>query len=292
MSLLEAILMGIIQGLTEFLPVSSSGHLAIFRELFKINLDSEILFDVILHIGSLIAVTVIYHKDIRKLFLASIRICMDAIFNLVTLIHNKLKRDDMPYRTVISNAYRKFTILVIVATVPTAIIGYAARSLIAVVSKILIVPGVCLIITSIILFIADQYHLGRKTPKQISYNNAFIIGICQGIATLPGISRSGITITACLVSGFDKKFAVKYSFILSIPVILGVIILDIKGMGVLASNPTQIVFYCIGGVIAGMISFISIKMMLVVVKKRKFKFFAIYCLLMGVVACGGYFFTL
>jgi undecaprenyl-diphosphatase len=292
MSLLEAILMGFIQGITEFLPVSSSGHLAIFKELFKIDLESGMLFDVMLHLGTLVAVMVAYFKDIKKLIIEGFGILRDCIINLIIFIRNKIHKDNLPYRFVICNAYRKFVMLVIVSTIPTGIIGYVAKDLIEVVSGILIVPGVCLIITGILLFIADKYNEGEKTPKQVSYNNAFIIGICQGIATLPGISRSGTTITACLVSGFDKKFAVKYSFIMSIPAILGASLLELKGIGTMKFAPAEVIYYLIGTIIAGVVGYICIKTMLLVVRKKKFKFFAIYCLLVGTIACVGFFLTL
>lgn len=290
MSLLQAILMGVIQGLTEFLPVSSSGHLAIFKELFKIDMETGLLFDVMLHLGTLAAVFIAYFKDIKKLIIEGFCILGDCIANAIVFVRNKIHKDDIPYRHIVCNAYRKFVMLVIVSTIPTGIIGYAAKDLIEVVSGILIVPGVCLIITSILLFIADKYNEGTKTPKQVSYNNAFIIGICQGIATLPGISRSGTTITACLVSGFDKKFAVKYSFIMSIPAILGAAILELRDIGSLKFTLGEVVNYSVGTLVAAVVGYVSIKTMLVVVRKKKFKIFAIYCLLIGISACVGYFY--
>lgn len=292
MSLIQAILMGLIQGITEFLPVSSSGHLAIFKELFKIDLETGMLFDVMLHLGTLAAVFIVYFKDIKKLIVEGFCILGDCVTNIVIFVRNKLKHNEEPYRHIVRNAYRKFVMLVIVSTIPTAIIGYAAKDLVEVVSEILIVPGVCLIITGILLFIADKYNEGTKTPKQVSYNNAFIIGICQGIATLPGISRSGTTITACLVSGFDKKFAVKYSFIMSIPAILGAALLELKDLNGMTFASAEIVYYCVGTLIAGVSGYIAIKTMLLVVRKKKFKIFAIYCLIVGIIACVGYFYTL
>lgn len=290
MSLLQAILMGVIQGLTEFLPVSSSGHLAIFKELFQVDLETGILFDILLHLGTLAAVFVVYYKDIIRLIIEGISILIDSVINIKIFVNNIIHKNDAPYRLIIRNSYRKFVMLILISTIPTAIIGYAAKDLVESVSKILIVPGICLIITGILLFIADKFNDGTKTPKYVSFNNAFIIGICQGIATLPGISRSGTTITACLLSGFDKRFAVKYSFIMSIPAILGAALLEFKDIGKITITTGEIVSYIIGTVIAGVVGYICIKTMLVVVRKRKFKFFAIYCLLVGTLACVGYFF--
>lgn len=289
MSLLEAVLMGLIQGLTEFLPVSSSGHLAIFKQIFHIKLDTGILFDVLLHLGTLMAVFVAYFKDIKRLVIEGFGILFDCVSNSVIFVSNKVHNDEQPYRHIVRNAYRKFVMLIIVSTIPTAVIGFAAKDLIETVSKILIVPGICLIITSILLFVADIYNSGTKTPKHVSYNNAFIIGICQGVATLPGISRSGTTITACLLSGFDKRFAVKYSFIMSIPAILGAAVLELKDIGTVKIGSQEILYYGIGALVSAVVGYICIKTMLVVVRKKKFKIFAVYCLLAGIIAIAGYF---
>jgi undecaprenyl-diphosphatase len=115
-------------------------------------------------------------------------------------------------------------VLILVSTIPTGIIGFVGKDVVEQASELLIVPGICLIATAILLFIADRCKGGDKLPKDITYTNAFVVGIAQGVATLPGLSRSGTTITACLLSGFNRKFAVKYSFIMSIPAILGAMV--------------------------------------------------------------------
>ncbi len=288
MSLLQSVLMGLIQGLTEFLPVSSSGHLALFKILFNVNTDTGLLFDVMLHVGTLLAVCIVYYKDIIHLIREFIGMVVDCIYNLTVLIG---KRGQGVYRHVIHNGYRKFVMLVIVSTIPTGILGFVASDLVTAASEILFVPGICLIITAVLLFVCDHVPEGHKKPKQVSYANAFIIGICQGIATLPGISRSGTTITACTLSGFDRKFAVKYSFIMSIPAILGAMVLQLKDIGSAAIDKSQIGIYAIGMLIAAVVGYICIKAMLMIVKKRKFTYFSIYCLIVGAISIIGYFVT-
>lgn len=288
MSLLQSVLMGLIQGLTEFLPVSSSGHLALFKILFNVNTDTGLLFDVMLHVGTLLAVCIVYYKDIIHLVKEFIGMVVDCIYNLTVLIG---KRGQGVYRHVIHNGYRKFVMLVIVSTIPTGILGFVASDLVTAASEILFVPGICLIITALLLFICDHAPEGHKKPKQVSYANAFIVGICQGIATLPGISRSGTTITACTLSGFDRKFAVKYSFIMSIPAILGALVLQLKDIGSVAIDKSQIGIYAIGMLIAAVVGYICIKAMLMIVKKRKFTYFSIYCLIVGAISIIGYFVT-
>ncbi len=305
MSLIEAILMGIIQGLTEFLPVSSSGHLALFKILFEVETDTGMLFDVLLHFGTLLAICAAFYKDIAKLFIEGIAILKNVFINIGTFFRNifvcikhvlqKEKSDDEEldlrrYHRVVNSSYRKFVMLILVSTIPTGIIGIVGKDVVEMASEILIVPGICLVITAVLLFVADSVKGGDKLPKNVSYSNAFIIGIVQGIATLPGISRSGSTIAACLLSGFNRTFAVKYSFIMSIPAVLGAMVLELKDFAKLDLTGNEIVYYIVGMLIAGVIGYICIKTMLVVVRKKKFKWFAVYCLLIGIISIGGYFY--
>lgn len=288
MSLLEAVLMGLIQGITEFLPVSSSGHLALFQIAFDLE-ETGLLFDCLLHFGTLIAVFAVYFRDIWKMICEGFSIIGDFFINVGIAVSRLAGNKEKKYRRIICNGYRKFVMLVIVSTIPTGIIGIAASELIEAASAILIVPGICLIITSILLFVADRCSEGHKTPKHVSYPNAFIIGICQGFATLPGISRSGTTITACLLSGFDRKFAVKYSFIMSIPAILGSVVLQLFDISELGIASEEWINYLAGTLVAAIVGYICIKIMLYVVKEKKYTIFSIYCLIVGVICIATYF---
>ena len=289
MTILQAILMGIIQGVTEFLPVSSSGHLAIIQNIFHIDTNGGMLFDIMLHVGTLAAVFVVYRKDIVKMIREIVGICIDIVSNIKTWFYNHKNDDALRYKRIIHNNYRKFVVLILVSTIPTGVIGYTAKSLVEAASATLIVPGVCLLLTAVLLLVADFTEEGTKIPRDVSYSNGFYIGIAQGLATLPGLSRSGTTITACLLSGFDRRFAVKYSFLMSVPAILGASVLEIKDA---VSEPISgmLVLCCIiGAIIAGLVGYVCIKTMLLVVRRKKFKGFAIYCAIIGVVAIAAHF---
>lgn len=301
MTLLQAILMGIIQGLTEFLPVSSSGHLALFKILFHVETDTGMLFDVLLHVGTLIAICAVYYKDIVRLFVEGICIVRDVLINFAALIKNlflsirdrgKDRVDYSPYRRIVNSSYRKFVVLIIVSTIPTGIIGFVGKDVVEQASELLIVPGICLIVTAILLFIADRCKGGDKLPKDITYTNAFVVGIAQGVATLPGLSRSGTTITACLLSGFNCKFAVKYSFIMSIPAVLGSLVFELSDLSTVSFTSTEIMYYLVGMVVAAVVGYICIKTMLYVVRQKKFTGFAIYCFIVGAISVGVYFYQL
>lgn len=248
-------------------------------------------FDILLHIGTLIAIFVAYHKDIGKMIVEGFGILGDSIGNVGIFFGNLFRGENAkPYRKVVKSAYRKFVMLILVSTIPTGILGVLGKDLIEAAGEGLLVPGICLIITAALLLIADHCDSGKKTPRDTKYVDAFSVGVAQGIATLPGLSRSGTTITACLLCGFDKKFAVKYSFIMSIPAILGAAVLELKDVGELALKSGEIINYVAGMAAAAVVGYICIRTMLVVVRGKKFMIFSVYCLAAGALAVGGYFF--
>lgn len=293
MSLIESIILGFIQGVTEFLPVSSSGHLAIFKNFFGLK-EVGISYDILLHVGTLVAVFICFWSDIWELIVNGIGIMVDACKNIGRFVGNLIngkksgytKKD---YLKIVDTPYRRYVMLILVATIPTGIMGILLKDTIERVSAALLIPGICLLITSVLLLIADNAKDGNDTEGTTSFKKAGFIGVCQGLATLPGISRSGTTITACLAAGLDRAFAVKFSFIVSIPAILGAAVLDIPDMFTESIPATEWVYYIIGMLVAAVVGFICIKTMLKVVRQKKFKGFSLYCALMGITAIIGYF---
>jgi undecaprenyl-diphosphatase len=292
MSLLEAILMGVLQGVTEFLPVSSSGHLAIFQYIFKVNTETGMLFEVMLHLGTLVAVCIVFWKDVRKLFIEGIQLLIDICVNLKTFCVNKFGHGSGSYRRIVTSAYRKFVLMVLVTSIPTGIMGVLFNDLVASASNSLLIPGICLIINAIVLLVVGSLPGGKKKVKRSSYKDAAVIGVAQGVAILPGISRSGSTISACLALGFDREFAVKYSFIASLPAIVGANLLELRHLGEAAASGGNIVYYLIGMVVAGVVGYICIRVMIRVVSNKKFSYFAYYCAVVGVIALAFHFFVI
>ena len=288
MTLIQSVFLGIVQGVTEFLPVSSSGHLAILRNLFGIQTDGGLLFDVMLHLGTVIAICAVFWKDILRMAGETARMISDICKNSSIFIHNKKEKDAIRYKRILHNNYRRFVVMVLCATIPTAVIGYTARDLVNMAYDSLLMPGIGLIMTAVLLIIADASESGKKIPKDISFTSAFMIGIAQGISTLPGLSRSGATIAASLISGYDRRFAVKYSFIMAIPAILGAVILELAQPGSSNVSLTQFFIYLIGAAVAGVVGFFCIKKMLKSVRRKKVSGFAIYCLIVGSVSIIAY----
>ena len=190
----------------------------------------------------------------------------------------------MPFRRVIRSSYRKYVLLIIVSTIPTGLIGILLSDIVELANDMIVVPGICLLITAVFLVIADLVDLGDKRPKETSYLDAGIIGVTQGLATMPGISRSGTTITACLLCGMDKKFAVKYSFIMSIPAVLGAVVLELKDFSPSMISQEAVPGCIIATVTSAVVGYISICFMMSLVRGKKYKYFAIYCVIVGCVA--------
>ena len=289
MTFIQAIILGIVQGLTEFLPVSSSGHLAIMKNVLHMNLETGVLYDVLLHVATLVAVCVVMHKDILKLITEFIAIVKDIFENIAIFfsgIGSGGARDY--YNPIITTAYRRFVVMIIVSSIPTAIIGFLLNDIIETVESELLVPGICLVATAVIILISDFLTDRGKKAKDVTALDAFSIGTAQGIATLPGLSRSGTTITACLICGFDRKFAVKYSFIMSIPAIFGALLLKLTKLSSEHVSAGEVVSYIVGMIVAAVVGYFALIFTTRIVQKKSFKFFAFYCFGIGVVSIIAY----
>lgn len=279
MELLKAIILGLIQGVAEFLPISSSGHLAIFKYVLKFETETGLLFDVLLHLGTLAAVFVVFWKDIWQLIKEGCAIIGQFFKSLSGKLFGKKK-----WEPVVTTPYRRFVMMVIISTIPTGIMGILLSDLIDAASATLIVPGILLLLNSVTLLISDRLPDGKLTEADAPYGKAALVGVAQGVATFPGISRSGTTITACVACGFSREFAVRYSFIMSIPAILGALVLELLDFTPEAVTASDWVNYISGTVVSAIVGYICIKTMLVVVRGKKFKYFAYYCMAMGAFA--------
>lgn len=283
MSLIEALLLGLVQGLTEFLPVSSFGHLAILNNLLKIK-ETGLIFPVLLHAGTLAALFIAFRQDVKKLLMEGCKTVYDLLENVKILFKNRHEQEAIRYKKLISNNYRKLLLLLLVSTLPTVLEGMLFENLVQQAESNLLAPAVGLFITGIFLMIVDFFPAGKKIPKDVGYGTAFLIGIFQGIAVFPGVSRLGLTLAVCLMCGFNRKFAVKYAFLTAIPSILGATVwelIQLPGSGISAGT---LGVYVAGAVVAGVIGCFCIPVMLQLVRKKKFSFFAGYCYLIGTAA--------
>lgn len=266
MSVLQAIILGFVQGLTEFLPVSSSGHLVVIEYLMNIKEDQAFFMTVMLHFGTLVSLVIVYFKDIVKL-------AVEFILSIKDLIQKKSLN-------ICKNDTRKLCYMIITTSIPTVIIGLVFKKVFMSFYSSLLAVGIGLVITSLYMFLADIMN-GRKDIKRAGFKDAFIVGIFQGIAIVPGISRSGSTIFGGLFSKMKKDFAVKYAFLVSLPVILGSFILELPSAIKNGSMNGGVFPIFVGMIVAGVSGYFAIKMMIGIVKKRSLKGFMVYTAAFG-----------
>lgn len=269
MTLLSSILLGVIQGVTEFLPVSSSGHLAIAEHLLNVSGVSDVppFFDVLLHLGTLAAVFIAYWEDIRDMIL-------EFFCGVGDLIHRTTPSRVPPARRMI--------LLIIVGTLPLFAV-LPVKDTIEGLGDNMYFVAFALLATGCLLFASDRVRRGRKTEKTATMLDALLVGVGQAVATCPGISRSGTTITAGCFVGFDRKFAVRYSFLMSIPAILGANLLGLKDALEADVLWEEVPVYLAGVAVSALVGYLCIRLIRLVADKGKFGFFAYYCWLAGIV---------
>ena len=266
MSLLQALILALVQGLTEFLPVSSSGHLALLGKLVGLN-EPDINFDITIHLATLFAVVFYYRKDLYYL-----------VVNFFSWFKEKNGNGGLDF----ADNPVKFLLYVIAASVPTGIIGLYLKDKVEYLHSNLKIVGICFLITAFFLLVASFIQKKGKSKRllAVSILIPFLIGIAQGLAVMPGISRSGATITVALLFGISAEDSAEFSFLISIPAILGAFLLKAGDISAsLLSLP-----YIVGFVVALIVGVFSIKAVEFIVKKMKLAYFSFYLIFVAVLS--------
>jgi len=247
MDLIQVLILSIIQGITEWLPISSSGHLVVVQEYF--GLTPPVIFDVMLHVGTLLVILIVFWKDLAKI--------LKAVAQL------DFASED-----------GKLVIFIVVGNIPTALIGFVFRDIFKSFFYNPLAVGIALLGTGCILYISKY----RKNSKEMSYLDAFLIGIAQGIAIIPGVSRSGVTIATGLLSKLRKETVFKFSFLLSIPAVIGAMIAESSDMFLAEIDGLAIV---LGVLVSMIVGYVALKLLKRLLLKERFHLFAYYCWLLG-----------
>ena len=265
----HAILLGLVQGITEFLPVSSSGHLSIFQNLFGMDVgENNVLFDVLLHLATLVSVCVAYRSDIAGI-----------IGDCLAFIHAAGHPEPGAEKRRYPGARLLF--MVFLATLPLGLILPIHKDIEKLYDSTVFI-GIALVLTGAMLWVSDRMPRGKKREKNMGVWDALLVGVSQAIATVPGLSRSGTTITAGMAAGLERQFAVKFSFLLSIPAVLGANLLSLvdafkDGVEWSSFGP------CLLGMLVAMVTgYGAIILLRYIVRRGKFGYFAYYCAFAGV----------
>lgn len=269
MNILESIILGIVQGLTEFLPISSSGHLAIAQRLFGMN-ETGFFLEALLHVGTLVAVFIAFRKLIAGLF--------KGFFSML----GKVFRGKFSLKTALPE--ERMMLMLIVSCLPL-FLALIFKDKAELLKNSVIAVGAALVVNGIILLICDRLPDRKRNASNMTLGNSLAVGFMQAIAIIPGISRSGSTITAGVASGLDREFAAQYTFILSIPTILAGAALSFKDAvtehAIVASD---IPSYIVGVVVSGVVGFFAIRLLQYILKSKKFIIFSIYSFVVGAAA--------
>ena len=261
-----AVIMGIVQGFTEFLPVSSSGHLALVQNIvdFEAYMSSHMVFDIALHLGTLVSVVIAFWDDIKFLFVSGIDWLRHGF---------KVEKHEG----------RNTVFMLFIATLPL-IVAYLLKDKIEEAFQNPVLIGVALLFTATILWLSDRVTGGKKMGGTMSIKDALVIGLMQMIAVLPGVSRSGSTMTAGLFTGLKRDFAVKFAFLLSIPAVLGATVTSIPDVLAMTWTGNDVVTFLIGIVCAAVSGYYAIFMVRKIAASKNFKYFAYYCAFAGTLA--------
>lgn len=255
MSTLQAIFLGFLQGMTEFLPVSSSGHLGIAQHYLPGFQQPGVLFDVMLHVGTMVAVILYFRRDILR------------------LLTSPFQNGDEP------EVYRHLLKLLILGSIPTAIIGLLFKDFFTSLFHNLTVISAMLLVTGCLLYISERARSDGRGVRSMTRSDALFVGLAQGCAIVPGISRSGATISILLMKGVEGETAARFSFLLSLPAIFGAALLSLRDMSQVASG--EISAYIAGTLVAFVVGLFSIHFLMKIIRKRRLFAFACYCWLVG-----------
>ncbi|MDO4177238.1 MAG: undecaprenyl-diphosphate phosphatase [Bacillota bacterium] len=272
MTYLQAIILGLVQGLAEFLPISSSGHLSLLQYFFGVEADSVLVYSVLLHVGTLVSVFICYWKDIVELVIELFKTLKDLFTGKGLRIN--------------SSPTRRLGFMIIVATIPTAIIGFLFEDFFESLYSSVISIAIGLLFTGLILLIAEKIGKSNKDVMEMKWRHAIFIGCMQGVAICPGVSRSGSTLFGGLIAGLEREFAVKFAFLISIPSILGSVILEAPDAFAQGVDTALLGPIIVGVIIAAISGILAIKAMMKVVAGKKLFGFTIYVWLVAIAVLG------
>lgn len=255
MTFTHALLLGLIQGLTEFLPVSSSGHLVIAQHFIPGFDQPGLAFDIMLHLGTMVAVLLYFRREVGLMLISPLQQGPEA------------------------RTYRKMLGLIVLASVPTAIIGLGFKDFFEGMFENLQLVALMLLVTGVLLFLSERFRRPGRKEGQLTISDALVVGTVQGLAIIPGISRSGSTISTLLLKGVDGETAARFSFLLALPAVFGAALLSLRDLQQVAT--AEIPMYLVGAGTAFLVGLLSIHCLLAVVRRKRLLGFAIYCWLVG-----------
>lgn len=281
MNLVTALILGIVQGLTEFLPVSSSGHMVMAGKVLGYSGDNILPYLAWIHLGTLAALVLYFRKDIKKVLLESVRLVIGALLNFRQIFRMARGEKETSYIRPARTNYRKMTWMLWTAVLPVMLLGLALHHAAIRVAARSMYVGAAFLVTGIILLVVDRVKARNLTPKSMSLKKAFLIGIGSGIAVLPGLSEAACTEAAGIFCGFSKKNAIRFTYLLSVPVVIGAALLELadlpKGGFGIFWGPALL-----GILSSAVVGYFTIRISMRFVRRHSYRAFLIYNFVMGI----------
>ncbi len=281
MTVIKALILGVVSGITDFLPVSTSGHLSLVSHIMGVSTEIDLSLLIYIHIGTLISIFLVYYSQIFRCFSEFIGIFSDAAANLSQLFGGK--RGEKTYRKIVTTHYRKMSLMILIALIPTIIFGIISAGLSESLIGNLLASGIGLLITALLLLVASfSTHLYKK-PHEAKYFDAVLVGAFQGFSGFPGISRLGMTISSGFLSGFTAKFTLLFSFVLAIPSVLGAFFFELirtkSAVPAIGMGYTVIAMFS-----AAIVGYFILSLLKKFLLPHYTRVFALYCLVIGAVS--------
>ena len=282
MAALEAILLGMIQGILEFLPVSSLGHLTILERMMGFPATSDVLFEAFLHMGTLVAVLLVFWRDVQTLPGEFFSVFLTGMGNLRIYLSNRRRNDPLPYQKTVTGLSEKLTVMLLLTTIPTFLIGFTAKNLVSLSRTTEYIAPIGILMTGIVLLVTDLGApvRGKKGLADAEFDQAVWLGVCQGISVFPGISRLGLALSLSQLFGYKVKFALRYAYLMSVPAVIGAFCAELPHITEMSRE--QILSCVLGMIAAGITGYFTIRLLLRLLSHVRLRVFAFYCFAMGI----------
>lgn len=281
MTIIKAIIIGLVAGITDFLPVSTTGHITLFGNIMGIQGDIDLMLIIALHLGTLISILLVYFRPVVRCFLEFIGIIADLITNIRVLFSGR--SGEKVYRKIVTNSYRKLVVLVLIALIPTIVIGCFVVTLTESLACNILASGIGLMVTALLLLVASFTGRLYKGPHEAKVFDAVLIGAFQGFSGFTGISRLGMSTSSAYLSGFTTKLALLFSFILAIPTVIGAFAYEAIRNGS-AVPAVGIGFTLIAMMTAAIVGYFALVFLRRFLSSRFTRYFAAYCFVIGIVS--------
>ena len=289
MAIWKAALLGLLQGITSILPVSSSGHVALLGHLLGEGEAMTLSFLALLHVGTLLGLLFSFRRDVGRLLAAFLRLLRDLVLDLPVLLNHLQQPSLGEYRSRKSTQYRRWALLLLVALLPTALVAHLIRSFASVGVNNLLITAMGFFVTALFLLVASFTIPSKRTPRMTRYRDAIVIGAFQGLSLIPGMSRTGLTFSAAELCGLANPYAMRTTFLLGIPTLLGSLFVLLPNNAVTGGLHAGFAASLLGVVVSAVSSAVTIQLLKRVLSRRSGRGFAVYALVMGILCIVFYF---